>query len=425
MIRWITDQLGTAPFEHLRADADVEVLDVRDILDGPGNRSEAIREVVSRAVTKLMQGKRVAVCCDYGISRSNAVAAGVLSMFAKISFDDATTRVIVATGEQEIRLSVLSAVRGAVTEPTVRRGLGEADDATPILLTGASGFVGSAVKAAFSGHNVVISPSRSEADLLEGALALDTLARRHGVQTIIHLAQPRIVGTNAFMGDGLRMMKNVVDVCIDIGVHLVYMSSIAVFDGYKVDRLIGQEALPRRPSGAYGHAKAFCEELAERSLGNGGPGFTILRSGPSYGDGGDRPRFLKRFVSRALVGEPLVIHQYQNGVPTLDLIHVRDLARAITLAAQHQYQGIVHLGSGANVSIADLATQIVATLASSSPTEIIDMEGYASDVVLSAELAGRDLGWSPEVTIREGLDGWVLSEARRVLEQDSESRSRE
>ena len=79
MIRWITDELGTAPFTDSEISDDLNVLDVRDLVDKHGNSPEATREKIDQGVSLLQQGGRLVVCCDYGISRSNAIAAGILS----------------------------------------------------------------------------------------------------------------------------------------------------------------------------------------------------------------------------------------------------------------------------------------------------------------------------------------------------------
>lgn len=76
------------------------------------------------------------VACDFGISRSNAIAAGILSLVENKSYDRAVQEVVDATAEREIKLDLVEAVRLALGE--VRQ---QADRRT-VLVTGATGFKG-------------------------------------------------------------------------------------------------------------------------------------------------------------------------------------------------------------------------------------------------------------------------------------------
>ncbi len=89
-IRWITSQLGTAPALQFEVADDMNVIDVRDlIVDKSGNHVEAVRQKIVAGQESLRSGKRTVVCCDYGISRSNAIAAGILAKHESLPFGTA------------------------------------------------------------------------------------------------------------------------------------------------------------------------------------------------------------------------------------------------------------------------------------------------------------------------------------------------
>ena len=69
---------------------------------------------ITEGCDSLRAGKKTVVCCDYGISRSNAVAVGILAMHEAIPFEAAVRRVLDATGEKEIKVDPLQAVRRAL-----------------------------------------------------------------------------------------------------------------------------------------------------------------------------------------------------------------------------------------------------------------------------------------------------------------------
>ena len=143
-IRWITPMLGTAAATAAQGIPDISIVDVRDLVDKAGNGSGPVQEKIRQGVELLTQGKRTVVCCDYGMSRSNAVATGILATFEKIGFEKALRRVQEATGEAQIKVEPLNAVRDALglrlsAKPTTAQ--------RTILVTGGSGFLGQAMQA--------------------------------------------------------------------------------------------------------------------------------------------------------------------------------------------------------------------------------------------------------------------------------------
>lgn len=86
MIRWITPFLGTAPAGSTDIEPDTGIVDVRDLVDKSGNDPRSVRAKIEQGVALLDEGRRVVVCCDYGVSRSNSIAAGILSRHADLPF---------------------------------------------------------------------------------------------------------------------------------------------------------------------------------------------------------------------------------------------------------------------------------------------------------------------------------------------------
>jgi len=137
MIRWIRERLGTAPHDAL-GEGTWLLLDARHLVDKGGNPAEPIRKLIEEGTQAYRQGKSVVVACDFGISRSNAIAAGILSLAENKPYDRAVQEVVDATAEREIKLDLVEAVRLALGE--VRP---QADRRT-VLVTGAKGFIGRA-----------------------------------------------------------------------------------------------------------------------------------------------------------------------------------------------------------------------------------------------------------------------------------------
>lgn len=405
MIRWITERLGTAPFGDPEITVDIKVVDVRDLVDKQGNVPEVIREKIDHSAALLQQGHRLVICCDYGISRSNAIAAGVLCAIEHISLESAMRQVMQVTGEQEIKLGPLEVVRMALCG-----GHDVSTHAQPrILMTGGSGFIGMRLQAALGANIFRCAPSRHEINLAEGALALDLLVREHGINCIIHLANPRVYTSVRALGESLTMLRNVLEVCRHNGVRLIYPSGWEVYSGYRASNLLADESMPALPKGPYGEAKYLCEQLIGMHRAHHGLKCTVLRSSPLYGLGGDRPKFIYNFLEKARRHETIYTHSYINGAPSLDLLSVDDFIVAVLGLVRNPFDGALNIGSGQLVSTHDVARWIVDRCGSRSEVVFRDIDEYAPNVAMDYDLAESVLGWRPKISWQEGLDG-ILEE---------------
>ncbi|KKL45641.1 hypothetical protein LCGC14_2353570, partial [marine sediment metagenome] len=73
MITWITEKIGTSAYKDIKK-KDYYILDVRDLVDQRGNKENLIGNKIQEVLVKLNKRKKIVICCDYGISRSNSIA---------------------------------------------------------------------------------------------------------------------------------------------------------------------------------------------------------------------------------------------------------------------------------------------------------------------------------------------------------------
>jgi nucleoside-diphosphate-sugar epimerase len=118
---------------------------------------------------------------------------------------------------------------------------------------------------------------------------------------------------------------------------------------------------------------------------------------------------VNRFVDMAMAGETIPL--YGGGGQLRDLIHVDDVVRAALLACcgnDDAWGSAVNIGSGAGVSLRDMAEAVVAEVGNGAvdvdapwPADAAAVEtgDFYFDVSLAAEL----LGWTPRVGIDEGV----------------------
>jgi len=166
---------------------------------------------------------------------------------------------------------------------------------------------------------------------------------------------------------------------------------------------------PTRPTTAYGAAKLAGEAYARSFHLVYGLPVAIVRPFNAYGPrshhAGDAGEVIPRFIVRALAGRPLVV--FGDGRQTRDFTHVRDVARGLRLAAasEEMVGETVNLGSGREITIADLAREIRA-VCGQPDLPVVHEPARPGDVrrlLADASRARRVLGWAPEVGWTEGL----------------------
>ena len=398
-IRWITELLGTASALDVRDMTEIAIVDVRDLVDKAGNRQDAIKEKILCGVEHLRNGIKTVVCCDYGISRSNAIAAGIITFHQQISFLDAVRLVQARTGETEIKLDPLEAVRRTVEDARPSR---HSESRRTVLVTGARGFIGSAVCKGFANQCEVIAPTREELDIEQGGTRLSLLVAEHDVDCIIHLANPRVYTSNIALGKTLTMVRNVLEVCAARGVSFIYPSGWEIYSGY-AGTLLADETLPAFARGPYGETKYLAETLIKQFQVASKINCAILRSSPLYGLGADKPKFIYNFIDKARRGEAIVTHRYSNGDAALDLLHVDDFADGILKACSEKYVGTLNFGTGVTTTTKSIAEFIKTELRSSSIIEQTQIESTTAAIAMNCKKADEVLGWSPSISLHDGL----------------------
>jgi UDP-glucuronate decarboxylase len=399
MIRWIIpEKLGTAAYNAFGND--INILDVRDLVDRGGNSAEIIKLKIDEAVALLEAGKKVVVCCDYGISRSNSIAAGIFSKFNKVPLTTAVKEVISRTSEKEIKIDVLNVVRLALNEQIKKETSSLVKN---ILITGGSGFVGNSLLPLIKDKYNYFMPTSSDTDLLNGAAELDLFVKENNISHIVHLANPRIYTSNKAMGNTLTMLRNVLEVCKNNNTILVYPSNWEIYSGYASTCLMADESLPPNPKGPYAETKWLCESLIDLYVKKYNLKCAILRSSPLYGIGGERPKFIWSFINAASKSLPIKTHCFLNGSPGLDLMYVDDFCMAIIAVLDKDYLGCLNFGTGRLISTKKAAEIIRDYMQSISAIESVAISEYAPNIAMNNSLAQNVLGWNVTVQFEDGI----------------------
>jgi nucleoside-diphosphate-sugar epimerase len=192
-------------------------------------------------------------------------------------------------------------------------------------------------------------------------------------------------------------------VCIAHNVKLIYLSGWEVYSGYRSIHLKANESLPLLPKGPYGEAKYLCETMIEHSRRTQGLRCAMLRSGPVYGIGGDKPRFIYNFIDKIRQSRQIVTHTYNNGLPALDLLYLDDLVAAIVQTTGSEFCGDLNIGTGVVTSTHRIAEILRKLIGGQNEIVSTPIDGDTACIAMDAGKAQRVLGWNATIDIEHGL----------------------
>jgi dTDP-glucose 4,6-dehydratase len=317
-----------------------------------------------------------------------------------------------------------------------------------VLVTGGAGFLGShlAERLAADGHTVVCLDNlstgrRSNLAHLLGAGrvefieadVIDPLPDCGPFDRIFHLASPvtclhhlaRPIATLRAAAEGTR---RTLDLATECGAVFVLASTSEVYGDPRVHPQIETDAghcNPIGPRSPYDEGKRFAEALAVGYARERGTQVRIARIFNTYGPRmrPDDGRVIPTFMAQALAGRPLPV--YGDGRQTRSFCYSSDMVEALVRLAEVDYSGPVNLGNPDEVTVLDLAREIVALvgqgtvpLASKGAAPVSQQHETGTAPMLEFSpmpeddpvrrrpdiaLARRLLGWEPRVPRQEGL----------------------
>jgi UDP-glucose 4-epimerase len=296
-----------------------------------------------------------------------------------------------------------------------------------VLLTGASGFVGSYVLrrlVADARHRVAVllRPSSrtwridevlNRTRRVDGSLGnlepARTAIAAFAPETVIHLAWEGVGGASRndpAQVENIRHTVALVQLAHDVGARAwIGLGSQAEYG--PTEGPIREDAATR-PTTLYGVAKLAAGQFAGHLCRDVGMRFAWLRLFSSYGPKDDPAWMIPSLIRTLLNGErpPLT-----PGTQLWDYVHVEDAARAIEQTALNAHaSGVFNLGSGQSRTIRHVVEQIRDEIDPRLPLGFGDVP-FRPDQVMHLEAdTGRlreATGWAPEIALAEGLRGTI------------------
>ena len=402
--------LGTGAFDDVGDPGEgIVKTDVRGIIDGSGNRETEIRKIIDHCLCMIEQGQKVVLCCDYGRSRSNALAAAVLARCTDCCYSHAIKQVCEAVETADIDVRFATEVEQAVADSSTPVSM-TGDGATEILIVGDSPLGVLLARDMHKENRSVRQISQSRVN----QAALYAEVRSFQCDVVVDCFLPSDFNSTESLGKRVALTKDLVEVCLTSGARLLHCSSFEVFDQYVSAEMVVNESAPLYPRSNYGWACTISENLIDNSVRTAGLKATVLRMSRVFGPHFDSRRLPMRFVSSLKDGSAVQTHECPNGAPALDLLFESDAVRAISAALVARSDGIFNIGTGHLTTTYGIAEMLSKALGLSSRIDVIPVDRPASNIALDATKAKKLLNWEPKVSVEEGFQRVAATDSDHV-----------
>jgi nucleoside-diphosphate-sugar epimerase len=304
----------------------------------------------------------------------------------------------------------------------------------PVLITGSSGLVGTALARHLDEAGVTVvplDPRAASPDHQRDVRSLADVSKAvAGCRGIVHLAavsrvewaesDPELC---ASVNQGGTATVIRAALAASPRPWVVFTSSREVFG--QPMRLPATEETPLRPINAYGRSKVAAELLIAQGC-REGLRAAVVRLSNVYGSMADREeRVIPTFIRQALRGQALRIDGAER---SFDFTHVDDVASGLMALIDCLDRGKsmppINLVTGVPVTLRALAETCTRLTGSTSPTVVAgkrtyDVASFYGDPARAREL----LGWAPRIALDEGLAQLVA--AYRAKQESLPGRQRQ
>ena len=301
-----------------------------------------------------------------------------------------------------------------------------------VYVAGHRGLVGGALvrRLEQEGFDHLILRTRSELDLTDGsAVRAFFEGERPGY---VFMAAAKVGGIVAndtypadFIRENLAIELNVIDACHRAGVtKMLFLGSSCIYPKFAPQPIPEDSLLtgPLEPTNdAYAVAKIAGVKMCQAYHRQYGSRFVSVMPTNLYGPGDNfdlrtshvLPALIHKFHEAKVSGAGDVV-VWGTGEPRREFLHVDDLADAcVFLMRNYESAEIINVGVGEDITIRDLAKLVADVVGFEGELRFDTSKPDGTPRKLLDVSRLRSLGWSPSITLREGVEAtyrWYVNQ---------------
>lgn len=305
------------------------------------------------------------------------------------------------------------------------------------LITGGAGFLGSALanQLIANGHEVRVLDDLSSGDrnVLDAGIHFTRgdvsnvpllWSVLQDVDCVYHLAAKVSVAQSILYARDYNQVNvggtvSLMEAMRDAGIQRVVLTSSGAIYGRQRSQPVRENDVPR-PDTPYAVSKWAAEQYVHTIGELWGIETVALRIFNAYGPGQSLPvshaPVIPRFLNAIVTGGSIVI--YGDGQQSRDFVYVSDVVEALIQAATASQvnRQVINIGSGRETSVIQLIEQIEKTTNHEAPRVWNrDKTGGVARLVADITLAKKYLGYSPRVSLADGLKNTLSIDSRFTL----------
>lgn len=204
---------------------------------------------------------------------------------------------------------------------------------------------------------------------------------------------------------GTQVVSNAVLKYQDRIERMIHISTSEVYGTAQTE--VMDEEQPLLPMSPYASAKAGADRLVYSYWATYQLPMTIVRPFNNYGAYQHLEKVVPRFITSALLGEPLTVHG--DGSAMRDWLYVQDHCQALDKLMHTDMAKVkgevINLGTSRSISVGEIAQMVKEMTGTKSPIVYVgDRPGQVFRHTSSTEKAKRLLDWEAKVKFEDGLE---------------------
>jgi UDP-glucuronate 4-epimerase len=268
----------------------------------------------------------------------------------------------------------------------------------------------------------MVGDSPSPPKRVEWRMSADTQPEQRPFSAVVNLAaragvRPSVENPRVYYQANCDGTLNLLELCRRYGVRKFLVASTSSLYGAHNPVPFREDADTDRPLSPYAASKKAAETLAYTYHYLHGLDVSIPRYFTVYGPAGRPDMSIFRFIRRIAEGEPIVV--FGDGSQSRDFTYVDDIARGTIAALEPLGYEVINLGGDRPTRLSAMIEQIAELVGRQPRVEY--RPAHPADVPATwAEIgkARRLLGWSPQISVQEGLRrsvAWYQENRRTAL----------